>query len=138
MTQTGTHYPAISSLDRPVQFLKGVGPGRAPLLQKLGLLTARDVLYHAPHRYEDASTITRIVALRAGMDATIVGRVVSSGVLPTRRGLRIFQAVVRDATGMVECAWPGQPYLCKVAVNGGLGRCRDFGMRLVFGTPSNG
>lgn len=103
-----------------MQFLKGVGPGRAPLLQKLGLLTARDVLYHAPHRYEDASTITRIAALTAGMDATIVGRVVSSGVLPTRRGLRIFQAVVRDSTGMVECAWPGQPYLERVIHKGDL------------------
>jgi ATP-dependent DNA helicase RecG len=120
LNQTTTQFPAVSSLERPVQFLKGVGPGRAPLLQKLGLLTARDVLYHAPHRYEDASTITRIAALATGMDATIVGRVVSSGVLPTRRGLRIFQAVVRDATGMVECAWPGQPYLERVIHKGDL------------------
>ncbi|HEX6748775.1 MAG TPA: ATP-dependent DNA helicase RecG [Longimicrobium sp.] len=115
-----THQPAISSLDRPVQFLKGVGPGRAPLLQKLGLLTARDVLYHAPHRYEDASTITRISALAPGLDATIIGRVVSAGVLPTRRGLRIFQAVIRDDTGMIECAWPGQPYLERVIRKGDL------------------
>jgi len=112
--------PAYSELDRPVQFLKGVGPGRAPLLQKLGLLTARDVLYHAPHRYEDASTITPITGLEPGMDATIVGRVVSKGVLPTRRGLRIFQAVVRDGTGMIECAWPGQPYLERVINKGDL------------------
>ncbi|HEU4453633.1 MAG TPA: ATP-dependent DNA helicase RecG, partial [Longimicrobium sp.] len=103
-----------------MQFLKGVGPGRAPLLQKLGLLTARDVLYHAPHRYEDASTITSIAALEPGMDATIVGRVISRGVLPTRRGLRIFQAVVRDGTGMIECAWPGQPYLERVINKGDL------------------
>jgi ATP-dependent DNA helicase RecG len=120
LSQISTPYPAVSSLERPVQFLKGVGPGRAPLLQKLGLLTARDVLYHAPHRYEDASTVTRIAALATGMDATIVGRVVSSGVLPTRRGLRIFQAVVRDETGMVECAWPGQPYLERVIHKGDL------------------
>ena len=120
MNQSPPPYPAVSSLERPVQFLKGVGPGRAPLLQKLGLLTARDVLYHAPHRYEDASTITRIAALATGMDATIVGRVVSAGVLPTRRGLRIFQAVVRDETGMVECAWPGQPYLERVIHKGDL------------------
>jgi ATP-dependent DNA helicase RecG len=121
VTQSSTSYqPAISSLDRPVQFLKGVGPGRAPLLQKLGLLTARDVLYHAPHRYEDASTITHIGALATGMDATIIGRVVSAGVLPTRRGLRIFQAVIRDDTGMIECAWPGQPYLERVIHKGDL------------------
>ena len=120
MTQGTGYQPAISSLDRPVQFLKGVGPGRAPLLQKLGLLTARDVLYHAPHRYEDASTITRINALAPGLDATIIGRVISAGVLPTRRGLRIFQAVIRDETGMIECAWPGQPYLERVIHKGDL------------------
>ncbi|HEX8692449.1 MAG TPA: ATP-dependent DNA helicase RecG [Longimicrobium sp.] len=115
-----SRFHAVSELDRPVQFLKGVGPGRAPLLQKLGLLTARDVLYHAPHRYEDASTITRIADLAPGMDATIIGRVVSRGVLPTRRGLRIFQAVVKDSTGMIECAWPGQPYLERVVNKGDL------------------
>jgi ATP-dependent DNA helicase RecG len=32
-------------------------------------------------------------------------------VLPTRKGLRIFQAVIQDASGMLEIAWPGQPFL---------------------------
>jgi ATP-dependent DNA helicase RecG len=36
---------------------------------------------------------------------------VSKGVLPTRKGLRIFQAVIRDDTGLIECSWPGQPFL---------------------------
>jgi ATP-dependent DNA helicase RecG len=112
--------PTYTDLDRPAQFLKGVGPKRADLLAKLGLLTARDVLFHVPHRYEDASTVTRIKALEPGMDATIVGRVVSKGVLPTRRGLRIFQAVVRDSTGLIECSWPGQPFLDRTIQRGDL------------------
>jgi ATP-dependent DNA helicase RecG len=107
-------------LEKPVQFLKGVGPKRADLLKKLGLLTARDVLYHVPHRYEDASTLQKISALEPGMEANVVGRVVSKGVLPTRRGLRIFQAVVRDETGLIECSWPGQPYLDRVIQKGDL------------------
>jgi ATP-dependent DNA helicase RecG len=45
------------------------------------------------------------------MDATIIGRVVSKGIIPTRRGLRIFQAVIRDDTGIIEASWPGQPFL---------------------------
>lgn len=45
------------------------------------------------------------------MDATIVGRVVSKGIIPTRKGLRIFQAVVRDDSGVIEASWPGQPFL---------------------------
>jgi ATP-dependent DNA helicase RecG len=112
--------PTYPDLERPVQFLKGVGPRRADLLRKLGLLTARDVLYHVPHRYEDASTLQKIAAVDAGMEANVMGRVVSKGVLPTRRGLRIFQAVVRDETGLIECSWPGQPYLDRVISKGDL------------------
>ena len=120
MKQTIPSHPTFSSLDRPVQFLKGVGPSRADLLRRLGLLTARDVLYHVPRRYEDASTVTRIGSLQPGMDATVVGRIVSKGVLPTRTGLRIFQAVLRDESGYVECAWPGQPFLDRLLRKGDL------------------
>jgi ATP-dependent DNA helicase RecG len=35
----------------------------------------------------------------------------AKGVLPTRRGLRIFHAVLRDDSGLLECVWPGQPFL---------------------------
>jgi ATP-dependent DNA helicase RecG len=98
-------------LDTPVTYLKGVGPARAEALRRLGITTAGDLLYHVPHRYEDASTITPIRSLEPGMHGTIVGTVISKGVLPTRKGLRIFQAVLRDETGMIEVSWPGQPFL---------------------------
>ena len=99
------------ALDTPVTYLKGVGPQRAEALRRLHVLTAGDLLYHLPHRYEDASTVSCISSLEPGMDATVIGTVVSKGIIPTRKGLRIFQAVVRDPTGMIEVAWPGQPYL---------------------------
>jgi len=98
-------------LDTPVTYLKGVGPARAEALRRLGITTAGDLLYHVPHRYEDASTITPIKSLEPGMHGTVVGTVISKGVLPTRKGLRIFQAVLRDETGMIEVSWPGQPFL---------------------------
>src|SRR5688500_649502 len=99
------------ALDTPVGYLKGVGPIRAEAFRKLGITKAGDLLFHIPHRYEDASSITPIASVDIGMDATIVGKVISKGVLPTRKGLRIFQAVVQDRSGMVEAAWPGQPFL---------------------------
>ncbi len=102
---------SYSQLDRPVQFLKGVGPRRADALARLGIGTARDLLYHVPRRYDDASTVHPIGSLEVGMDATVVGQVRSKGVIPTRRGLRIFQAVLRDESGMITVAWPGQPWL---------------------------
>ena len=92
-------------------YLKGVGPARAEALRRLNIVTAEDLLYHLPHRYEDASTVAPIASLEPGMDATVIGTVVSKGVIPTRKGLRIFQAVVRDDSGMIEVSWPGQPFL---------------------------
>jgi len=102
---------SFSPLDRPAQFLKGVGPRRAEFLARMGILTARDLLYHVPRRYDDASTVQPIEHLDVGMDATIVGRVRTCGTIPTRSGLRIFQAVLQDDTGMITCSWPGQPWL---------------------------
>lgn len=99
------------AMDTPITFLKGVGPRRAAAFQKLNVKTAGDLLWLIPHRYEDASTVTPIAALRTGADATVIGRVISKGVLPTRKGLRIFQAVLQDDSGMIEAAWPGQPFL---------------------------
>src|ERR1700743_3842785 len=87
--------------DTPVTYLKGVGPARAEALRRLGIVTAVDFLFHLPPLYEDSSTITPIRQLERGMARTIVGAVITKGVIPTRKGLRIFQAVVRDETGMI-------------------------------------
>jgi ATP-dependent DNA helicase RecG len=103
--------PAAFRLDTSVKFLKGVGERRAEALERLGIRTARDLLWHLPHRYVDASTVTPLAKAELGREVACVGRVVAKGVLPTRRGLRIFHAVLRDDSGVLECAWPGQPFL---------------------------
>src|ERR1700675_3480142 len=43
-----------------------------------------------------------------------MGAVISEGVRPRRCGLRIFQVVLRDESGMIEVSWPGQAYLDRV------------------------
>jgi ATP-dependent DNA helicase RecG len=103
--------PAAVRLDTPVKFLKGVGERRAEALERLGIRTARDLLWHLPHRYVDASTVTPLAKAELGQEVACVGQVVAKGVLPTRRGLRIFHAVLRDDSGLLECVWPGQPFL---------------------------
>ena len=99
------------TLETPVTYLPGVGPRRAELLKRLNIFTARDLLFHIPHRYEDASTIAPIARLKVGDDATVIGTVISKGIIPTRKGLRVFQAVVQDSSGLIEAAWPGQPWI---------------------------
>jgi ATP-dependent DNA helicase RecG len=107
-------------LNTPVQFLKGVGPQRAEAFERLGVRTVEDLLYHVPHRYLDASTVTPVAKVTVGADVAIVGTVVSKAVVPTRRRLRIFRAVLRDATGVIECAWPGQAFLDRTIKQGQL------------------
>ncbi len=109
-----------SLLSGPVQYLKGVGPRRAERFEALGVRTGRDLLYHLPHRYEDATTVDRIASLRPGDDATVIGTVISKGVIPTRKRLRVFRAVIRDDTGLIECAWPGRPWLDRTIAKGDL------------------
>src|SRR5688500_1311135 len=99
----------LSALDQQAQFLKAVGPRRAEALARLDVHTARDLLFHIPRRYEDASTVSRINSVQIGADVTVIGEVIMKGVLPTRTGLRIFQLVLRDQSGSIEVSFPGQP-----------------------------
>ncbi|MDQ3697961.1 MAG: hypothetical protein M3373_08050, partial [Gemmatimonadota bacterium] len=68
-------------LDTRVTYLKGVGERRAEALRRLGIITAGDLLYHLPHRYEDATTVSSIATLEPGMEGTVIGTVVSKGVI---------------------------------------------------------
>ena len=101
----------FTHLDRPIQFLRGVGPRRADAFSRLGIRTARDLLYHLPRRYTDASDVTPVAALNVGDEATVVGKVRSKGVIPTRARLRVFQVTVEDDSGIITAAWPGKPFL---------------------------
>ena len=69
--ERGGSAPGKVYLDMPVTYLKGVGPVRAEALRRLGIVTARDLLYHIPHRYEDATTVSPISSLEPGMDADL-------------------------------------------------------------------
>src|SRR5918998_5172359 len=109
---------AAVRLDTPVKFLKGIGERRAEGLHRLGIRTALDLLWHLPHRYIDASSLTPLAKAEVGQEVACVGRVAAKGVLPTRRGLRIFHAVLRDESGLLECVWPGQAFLDRTIVVG--------------------
>ncbi|HMV33855.1 MAG TPA: hypothetical protein PKA50_17180, partial [Gemmatimonadales bacterium] len=97
--------------DTPVKFLKGIGERRAEAFARLGVRTAQDLLWHIPFRYLDASSVTPLARARVGDDVACVGTVIAKRLMPTRSGLRVFTAVLRDESGMLECAWPGQGFL---------------------------
>ena len=102
----------IDLLSTPLQFVKGVGPRRAADLEKAGLRTVEDYLLRFPMRYEDRAGLTAIAGLRPGQVATAGGEVLSGGLRATRRpGFRLFEVIVRDATGPVRAVFPNQAFL---------------------------
>jgi ATP-dependent DNA helicase RecG len=105
--------------DTSVQYAKGVGPNRAALLKKLGVVTIEDALWFLPWRYEDRSVISSIHSLQPGMKATICGTIKGHSLHRTaRRGLMVLNVVVDDKSGLLECVFFNQPYLEKIFSEG--------------------
>ena len=64
---------AAEVLATPVQYLKGVGPHRAELLERLGLHTARDVLFYFPRDYQDLTDQRDVDQLEEGKLQSVRG-----------------------------------------------------------------
>lgn len=95
-----------SELLTPVQYIKGVGPKVATLLDKCGIQTVADLLNHFPFRYIDRRRIDSIRDVQPGKDKTIIGEVLTSGMtFLGRRHKKIFEVVVGDETGEVSAKW---------------------------------
>ncbi|MFC3187100.1 ATP-dependent DNA helicase RecG [Shewanella intestini] len=81
----------------PITELKGVAKKMAERLNKLGIKTVQDILFHLPLRYEDRTQIYPIAALQYGGYGTIEGEIQSTQIMPGRR--RILTCTVRDNSG---------------------------------------
>ncbi len=102
-----------------IQFVKGVGPKRAVLFDKLGIRTIEDALWYLPWRYEDRSRIISIARLVPGEKATIAGTVRRCRLRRTRRrGMTLLTVEVRDDTASAEAVFFNQPYLESVLTPG--------------------
>ncbi len=100
--------------DFQIQYIKGVGPHRAGLLNRLGITSLKDALYYLPSRYENRSTIRKISDLTPGTIETVSGTVISADVIKLPgRNLKLFELTVNDGSGLLKCKWFNQPFLKK-------------------------
>lgn len=106
------------SLDLPIQYVKGVGPKRAVLFQRLGIETLRDLLYFIPKRYEDRSNLKPINSLESDTYQTIFCQVVDIQEERIRNNLTLIKAKVRDNTGEAIAVWFNQTYLRNILKKG--------------------
>lgn len=83
-------------------------------LAEIGLRTYRDVLYHAPRRWEDRRALPGFAAAAGLEKATVVGTVVGRKLVPTRRGGGVLRVVLEDAFGeRLTALWFHQPWVEK-------------------------
>jgi len=105
--------------DLPIQFVKGVGPKRSLLLQRLGIITVEDALWTLPWRYDDRSVITPVAKLVPGDTSCVCGKIIRAKMTRARsRRLSILDVAVHDATGTVHTVFFNQPYLEEVLREG--------------------
>ena len=91
-------------------YVRGVGPKVAEMLTAKGILTAEDLLYHLPFRYEDRQHPRSLDEIKAGETASIIAEVRDSALLRTRRA-PIFELTVGQGRFALKCIWFNGTYL---------------------------
>ncbi len=87
-------------VSQPVTSLSGIGNRAAANLEKLGIRTILDLIFHLPIRYEDRTRLYPIAKLAVGMTALICGKVEFMDVLP--RGRKSLICRIGDGSGFID------------------------------------
>lgn len=107
------------NLETPIKELYRVGKVTAKRLGKLGISTAKDLLFYFPFRYDDFSNICPINQLILGNTYTIKGRIeLIKNIRSPRKRMFITEALISDQTGKIKSIWFNQPYLTKNLLTG--------------------
>lgn len=98
-------------LNKDVKYIKGVGPSRVQLLNKLGIFTLKDLITYYPRTYEDRSKPKNIAECING-DEVLIEAVACGKLSDVRlRGKTMQKLLVRDETGSCTITWFNQSYL---------------------------
>jgi len=99
-------------LNKDIRYIKGVGPARVELLNKLGIHTLEDILTYFPRDYEDRGKYKLIAELEneetVAFRAIVTSKITENRV---RKGMTIYQTIARDESGSVILSWFNQSYL---------------------------
>lgn len=102
---------AAELLGTPIQFVKGVGPQRAELLERLELRNVRDVLFDFPRDYQDMSELRSVEQLEDGKPVSVCGVVDEVDLRNTGTGRSMLGVLVRQGTQYLRAIWFNQPFM---------------------------
>ena len=122
----------MPALDDSIQFVKGIGPKKAKLFEKLHIRTLRDALETYTRDYEDRTRITRIADIDAE-DKYAIRAVVGTEprVSRIRKGLTLVKCAIFDESGSLNVTYFNNPYAASLLRVGQeyvfYGRVQGFG-----------
>lgn len=99
-------------LKKDIQYIKGVGPKRLSLLNRLNIYYVEDMIYHFPRDYDNRSHRKKIAELKVGDKVTIYGVVTGRcQSISISKGRSINKYLIRDDTGFITITFFNQPYI---------------------------
>ena len=102
----------MADLTTNVQYVKGVGPQKAKALEKLGIVTLRDLISWLPRRYEDRTALKTISQLVPGETACVAAMIAETPTVSRiRKGLELLKVRAVDETGTLDVTFFNQVWL---------------------------
>jgi len=131
----------LLQLSDPVSKVRGVGPRYFKYLNKLGIKTIKDLLWHFPFRYEDFSQIKKIKDLQPDEICSLIVTITKVNLRRSfRKKMFIIEAKASDDTGTIDIIWFNQLYLIKTIPPGTTlslsGKVKAKGKKLILSSPS--
>ena len=84
------------NLEKDIQYIKGVGPTRAKLLNKIGIYNLGDLITYFPREHEDRGKVKNISELIDGEEALISAYPVARmNEIKIRKNLTLCKLIVR-------------------------------------------
>ena len=102
----------MPELTTDIRYIKGIGEQKAKGLEKLGILTLRDLISYFPRAYDDRRTYKKIKDLEEGESACVEAMVASTPTLSRiRKGLELVKLRAVDETGALDVTFFNQAYM---------------------------
>ncbi|WMJ76088.1 MULTISPECIES: ATP-dependent DNA helicase RecG [unclassified Sedimentibacter] len=106
-------------LEMDVQYLKGVGPGRAAKLNKLNIFTVEDLINYFPVKYEDRRAVRNINELTDNLKCLLRVKLFE-GPKKTRikKRMTVVKAIGKDDTGFITITFFNQSFIAEKLTEG--------------------